>query len=77
MHLSPEQIRTACRAHGACDDASLDDLLGAMCRRLALVPDVRAGVVADARARLLVTGPPSAEVLADMLVGELHHACAG
>lgn len=76
MHLTPSQIRTSCRAHctfgGGNDKTAHDELLGAMCSRLSLLPDVREGVVAEARARLRVTGPPSAELLADMLVEELN-----
>lgn len=77
MQLTPNQIRSSCRAHVVATqaaDGSIDALLEAMCRRLALLPDVRWAKVEGARARLLATGPPSAEVLADMLVDELRLA---
>ena len=45
-----------------------DPLLDAMCLRFALVPEVRWPMVDEVRARLLATGPPSADALAGMLV---------
>ena len=79
MQLTPKQIRSSCRIHlllaegvggGACDD-----LLGALCQRLASVPDIRWTTVHAAKERLLTDGPPSAEVLADMLLHVLRRTC--
>lgn len=75
MLLTPDQIRTACREHlvaaGTAGWGASDELLAAMCRRLALVPDVRWPLVQQARSRLLVAGPPSSDDLAAMLVDQL------
>lgn len=78
MQLTPQQLRTSCRIHvllveGACGGAG-DDLLRALCQRLASVPDIRWSIVDAARERLLAIGPPSAEVLADMLIHALRRA---
>lgn len=51
-----------------------DELAGAVCRRLALLPDVRWELVEEVRARLSVTGPPSPQVLADALLGHIQFA---
>lgn len=48
-----------------------DDLAAAVSDVLSGLPDVRADVVATARERLSALGPPTAAVLADMLIGEL------
>lgn len=80
VHLTTKQIRTSCRAHAVSaegGEGASDALLGAMCRRLSSLPDVRWAKVAEVRSRLLVAGPPSAEVLADMLVDELRTAPTG
>ena len=75
MHLTPKQIREACRAHlasaGLHGGGASDDLLAEMCRRLSLVPDVRPSKVEEARGRLLVGGAPSPQVLAEVLLDEL------
>ncbi len=80
MHLTPKQIRTACRAHlvaaGLDGEGASDDLLAEMCRRLSLVPDVRWSKVEDARSRLLAIGAPTAEILAEMLLDELRSGAA-
>ena len=80
MHLTPEQIRTACRSHlvaaGIDGRGASDDLLAAMCRRLSLVPDVRWSKVEEARDRLRTFGAPSAEALAEVLLAELRAGAA-
>jgi hypothetical protein len=56
-------------AAGRCGTVSFGDaVLEAMCIELALTPAVRWPMVAEARARLERSGPPSDEVLAGMLV---------
>lgn len=80
MHLTPEQIRTTCRARfvaaGSDGGGASDDLLTEMCRRLSLVPDVRWSKVEEVRCRLRAAGPPTAEVLVEMLLAELRPGAA-
>ena len=71
MQLTRHQLRTALRGHAPlpCVAGDLGDaLLDAMCLRFALVPEVRWTMVDEAKARLLASGPPSADALAGMLV---------
>lgn len=79
MQLTPKQIRTSCRTHvllaeGVRGGAG-DDLLGAVCQRLASLPEIRWTAVHAARERLRTDGPPSAQVLADMLMYVLRLTC--
>ena len=71
VQLTRHQLRTALRDHEALPSIAStfgDALLDAVCLRFALVPEVRWPVVDEVRERLLATGPPSAQALADMLV---------
>ncbi len=80
VQLTPHQIRASVRVHAvpACaSGASGDELLDAICRRFALEPDVRWSMVEEARDRLRASGPPTAQVLADMLVAEFHPMAVG
>lgn len=78
VQLTPQQIRSSHRGLVEWPSGPAgEELAGAVCRRLALLPDVRWGMVEEVRARLLVAGPPSSQVLADALVDELRPACAG
>ncbi len=77
MELTPQQIRSCHRglAEWPVGQAG-DDLAGAVCRRLALAPDVRWGMVEEVRARLHLSGLPSAQLLADALLDEILLATA-
>jgi hypothetical protein len=71
VQLTRHQLRTALRGHASAPSVAGDlgdSLLDAVCLRFALVPEVRWPVVDEVRERLLATGPPSAQALADMLV---------
>jgi hypothetical protein len=71
VQLTRHQLRTALRDHEALPSIAStfgDALLDAVCLRFALVPEVRWPMVDEAKARLLASGPPSADALAGMLV---------
>ncbi len=78
--LTPKQTRTSCRVHVVPAEGvggrTGEELLRAVCRHLSLLPDIRWTMVEAARERLVATGPPSAEALADMLVDVLRRAPA-
>lgn len=72
MELTAGQIRHCRRGLVEWPEGTAgEDLAAAVCDLLSSLPDVRADVVATARERLSTLGPPTAAVLADMLIGEL------
>ncbi|MEX2660098.1 MAG: hypothetical protein WD232_10410 [Acidimicrobiales bacterium] len=75
MELTAQHIRSSHRGLAEWPGGPEgDELAGAVCRRLALLPDVRWELVEEVRARLLVTGPPSPQDLAEVLLGHLRFA---